>query len=170
MGLNTQVWGWLNVGKDEREVLEAVLNEFLNLLSNGRYHDMDVWMCSVISDSCASMDYSPSDSFVLGIVSFVQEHWSVLPFPMHMLVAQSVQIFVTPWTVACQAPLFMGFFRQEYWSGMTFPSPGNLPDPGIKARSPASQADSSPFELPGKPFPTLKSKILEFGRMIFLKI
>ena len=41
-----------------------------------------------------------------------------------------VRLFATPWTVACQAPLFMGFSRQEYWSGLPFPSPGNLPDPG----------------------------------------
>ena len=45
--------------------------------------------------------------------------------------------FVTPWTVACQAPLSMGFPRQEYWSGLSFPSPGDLHDPGIKSTSPA---------------------------------
>ena len=48
-----------------------------------------------------------------------------------------VWLFVTPWTVAHQAPPSMGFSRQEYWSGLPFPSPGNLPDPGIKPRSPA---------------------------------
>ena len=47
---------------------------------------------------------------------------------------------------ACQAPLSMEFFRQEYWSGLPFPSPGHLPDPGIKLRSPALQADSLPSE------------------------
>ena len=47
------------------------------------------------------------------------------------------QLFVTPWTVARQAPLSMGFSRQEYWSGLPFPSPGDLPDPGIKPASPA---------------------------------
>ena len=47
-----------------------------------------------------------------------------------------------PWTVACQAPLSMGFYRQEYWSGLLFSSPGNLSDPGIKSGSPALQADS----------------------------
>ena len=57
--------------------------------------------------------------------------------------------FVTPWTVACHAPLCMGFSRQEYWSGLPFPSPGDLPDPGMEPRSPALQADSLPFELPG---------------------
>ena len=51
-----------------------------------------------------------------------------------------VQLFVTPWTVAHQAPLSMGFSRQEYWSGLPFPSPGDLPDPGIKPTSPAWQA------------------------------
>ena len=49
---------------------------------------------------------------------------------------------VTLWTVALQAPLFMGFPRQEYWGGLPSPSPGNLPNPGIKPASPASQADS----------------------------
>ena len=53
--------------------------------------------------------------------------------------------------VAHQAPLFMGFSRQEYWSGLPFPSPGDLPDPGIKPVSPALQVDSSPTELWGKP-------------------
>ena len=50
--------------------------------------------------------------------------------------------FATPWTVAHQAPLHMGFSRQEYWSGLPFPSPGDLPDPGIEPRSPALQADA----------------------------
>ena len=58
---------------------------------------------------------------------------------------------VTPLTLACQAPLSMGFTRQEYWSGMPFPSLGVLPDPGIKPRSPALQVDSLPTELQGKP-------------------
>ena len=53
----------------------------------------------------------------------------------------------TPWTVAHQVPLSMGFSRQEYWSGLPFPSPGDLSDPGIKPMSPALQADSLPTEL-----------------------
>ena len=63
-----------------------------------------------------------------------------------------VRLFETPWTVAYQAPPSMGFYRQEYWSGLPFPSPGDLPDPGIKPRSPAFQADSLTSEPPGKPF------------------
>ena len=53
----------------------------------------------------------------------------------------------TPWAAACQAPLSMGFSRQGYWSDLPFPSPGNLPDPGIEPRSPALQADSLPTAL-----------------------
>ena len=53
-----------------------------------------------------------------------------------------VQLFVTLWPVAHQAPLSMGFSRQEYWSGLPCPPPGDLPDPGIKPGSPALQADS----------------------------
>ena len=52
------------------------------------------------------------------------------------LVAKSCLAFAIPWTVACQAPLSMGFFRQKYWSGLPFSSPGDLPDPGIKPASP----------------------------------
>ena len=55
------------------------------------------------------------------------------------------------WTVAPQAPLSMGFSRKEYWSGLPFPSLGDLSDPGIEPRSPALQADSLPTELQGKP-------------------
>ena len=61
---------------------------------------------------------------------------------------------MTSWTVACQAPLSMGFFRQEYWSGFPFPSPGDLPGPGIETTvpvSPALQADSLPSEPSEKP-------------------
>ena len=63
-----------------------------------------------------------------------------------------VQLFATPWTAASQAPPSMGFARQEYWSGLPFPSPGNLPDSGIEPGSPAMQADSLPAGPPGKPY------------------
>ena len=59
-----------------------------------------------------------------------------------------VQLFVTPWTVAYQAPPSMEFSRQEYWSGLPFPSSGDLPDPGIEPRSPALLADTLPSEPP----------------------
>ena len=60
-----------------------------------------------------------------------------------------VQLFVIPWTVVYRASLSMGFSRQEYWSGLPFPSPGDLPDPGIEPRSPGLQADALPSEPPG---------------------
>ena len=63
------------------------------------------------------------------------------------LVAKSCPTLVTPWTVACQCLLSVGFSRQEYWSGLPFPSPGDLPDPGIETMSLALQADSLPNEL-----------------------
>ena len=63
-----------------------------------------------------------------------------------------VRLFVTPWTVAYQAPPSMGFSRQEYWSGLPFPSPGNLPDPAIEPRSPTLRADALTSEPPGKHF------------------
>ena len=68
-----------------------------------------------------------------------------------MKLLSHVRLFATPWTVAYQAPPSMGFSRQECWSGLPFPSPGGLPDPGIEPGSPALQADALPSEPPGKP-------------------
>ena len=62
-----------------------------------------------------------------------------------------VRLFATPWTVPYQAPPSMGFSRQEYWSGLPFPSLGDLPNPGIKPGSPRFQADTLTSEPPGKP-------------------
>ena len=62
-----------------------------------------------------------------------------------------VPLFVTPWTVAYQAPPSMGFSRQECWNGLPFPSPADLPDLGIEPGSPSLQADALPSEPPGKP-------------------
>ena len=73
-----------------------------------------------------------------------------------MLDVQSCRLFVTPWTVALPAPLSMGFSRQEYWSGLPFPSPGDFPDPGIEPRSPALQADSLQSGPPRKPIITIR--------------
>ena len=62
-----------------------------------------------------------------------------------------VLLFAVPWTVVCQAPLSMGFSRQEYWSGLPFPFPGNLPNPGIESSSHAWQVDSLPLSHLGSP-------------------
>ena len=60
-----------------------------------------------------------------------------------------VRLFATPWTVAYQAPPSMKCSRQEYWSGLPFPSPGDLPNPGIEPGSPTLQANALPSEPPG---------------------
>ena len=73
------------------------------------------------------------------------QNWSEVKSLSH------VWLFVTPWTVAYQASLSMGFSRQEYWSGLPFPSPGDLPDPGIEPGSPTLEADALTSEPPGKP-------------------
>ena len=86
-------------------------------------------------------------------------------------VAQSCLTPCDPWTVAHQAPLSMGFSRQEYWSGLPFPSPGDLPDPGMEPRSPTLQADALTSAPPGKPLNTriLTSKISKGGKEARLK-
>ena len=71
------------------------------------------------------------------------------------LVAKSCPTLSTPWTVAHQTPLSMGFSRQEYWSGLPFPSPGELPHLGIEPRSPTLQADALTSEPPQKPYCTV---------------
>ena len=67
------------------------------------------------------------------------------------LVYKSCPTLVSPWTVACQAPLSMGFLRQEYWSGLSLPSPWDLPDPGIEPESPALAGTLLATEPAGKP-------------------
>ena len=69
-------------------------------------------------------------------------------------VTQSCPIFCNPWTVACQAPPSMGFSKQEYWNGLPFPSPGDLPDQGIEPKSPIFWEDSLSAEPQGKPIYT----------------
>ena len=63
-------------------------------------------------------------------------------------IACYVQLFATPWNAALQAPLSIGYSRQEYWDGLPFPSSRDLSDPGIESRSPALQVDSSPLTQP----------------------
>jgi len=66
-----------------------------------------------------------------------KEHWQFFFFLCACLISH-VQLFATPWTLACQLPLSMDFSRQEYWTGSPFPSPGNLPDTGIEPVSPVT--------------------------------
>ena len=81
-----------------------------------------------------------------------------------MCVLSHVQFFATPWTVAHQAPLSMGFSRQEYWSGLPWPPPGDLPDPGIELTSPALAGGFFITEPPGKPF--LLDRFIEWGLLL----
>ena len=90
------------------------------------------------------LSLSPSNLFC-----YVQS--SFIPMGCIVLVTQSCLTLCNPWTIAHQAPLSMGFSRQEYQSGLSFPSPGDLPNPGIKPWSPALQADSLLSEPPGEP-------------------
>ena len=81
-----------------------------------------------------------------------------------MIVAQSLSDSATPWTIACQAPLSMEFSSQEYWSGLPYPSPGDLPVSGVEPGSPALHADSLSSELPGKHMlPNKQEGILSMG-------
>ena len=86
--------------------------------------------------------------FFLALLFSIQKDWLV--DTGRLLVVQCVWFFATPWTIAHQAALSMEFSRQEYWSGVPFPTPEELPNPGIKPRSPALQADSLPTEPPGQ--------------------
>ena len=69
-----------------------------------------------------------------------------------MLSLSHVQLFVTPWTAACQVPMSMGFPRQEHWNGLPFPSLEDLPDPGIEPVSPALQVNSLALNHLGSPY------------------
>ena len=80
-----------------------------------------------------------------------------------------VWLSTTPWTVAYQAPPSMGFSRQEYWSGLPFPSPGDLPNPGIEPRSASLQADILPSEPPGNPRKSKREIITESLRFVFFR-
>ena len=109
-------------------------------------------------------------SALLGLVSMPLFTFSVLsglrnsntfPWPssLQSWSLSCAQLFVTHWTVDHQVPLSMGFLRQEYQSGLSFPSPGDLPDPGMEPVSPALQVDSLPAKLSGKPLSVLRGLI-----------
>ena len=114
-------------------------------------------MASVVSDSVRPIDGSPPGSPVPGILQVKTLEWVAISFSSHKSeVAQLCPTLSDSWTAAYQAPPPMGFSRQECWSGVPFPSPGDLPNPGIEPGSPALQADALPFEPPGKPHTLIK--------------
>ena len=101
-----------------------------SLDGRGVWERMDMYICMAESLRCSS------DAITTLLIGYGGG-----------LVAKSCPTLVTPWIASHQAPLSMGFSRQEYWSGLPFPSPGDLPDPGIEPGSPALQADSLLTEL-----------------------
>ena len=127
----------------------GILVEIWKLLPLLLSHFSHVWLCA------NRIDGSPPGSPVPGILQARTLEWVPFPSPMHAWMLSrfsSVQLCETLWTAAHQAPLSPGFSRQESWSGLLFPSPGDLPDPGMEPRLPSLQADSLPSEPPGKPW------------------
>ena len=105
---------------------------------------------------CDPKDSSPPGFPVPGILQARTLEWVAISFSKRnyrkkVKSLSRVRLFVTPWTVAYQAPLSMEFSRQEYWSGLPFPYSRYLPDPGIEPGSPALQADTRSLEPPEKP-------------------
>ena len=89
-------------------------------------------------------------------------------------VLSHVQLFATPWSASCQAPLSIGFSREEFWSGLPFPPPGESSHPGIEFVSPALHMDSLPTETLGKPQNSVrlfkKSYVIKYNFVIDLNL
>ena len=122
--------------------------EVLHLCTQG--HFGCVRLCDPVD--CGPPGFSVREGVLQArILERIGQYW--LPYPsVQCFVAQACLTLCHPWTAALQAPLSMGFSRQEYWSGLPCPPPGDLPNLGIEPRSPALQADSLPSEPVGKPF------------------
>ena len=84
----------------------------------------------------------------------------IIEFTSLVKLLSRVRLFAIPWTVAYQAPPSMEFSRQEYWSGLPFPAPGDLPNPRIEPGSPTSEADTLSSEPPGKPESTSRAAVI----------
>ena len=110
---------------------------------------------------------TPAERFIEEVFKHIQNKATIVRKPLQHLSTHGQPCFISapthsfllfrystlcdPWTVAHQPPPSMGFSRQEYWRGLPFPSPGDLPNPGIEPRSPALRADALTSEPPGKP-------------------
>ena len=125
-------------------ILQARTLEWVAIsFSNACMHAKSLQSCLTL---CDPMDSSPPGSPVPGILQARILEWAAIS--LSDLIAKSR---LTLWIMALQASLSKGFSRQEYWSGLPFPSPGNLPNPGIQLGSPALQGDALTSEPPGKP-------------------
>ena len=103
------------------------------------WHDLSMTLDGIIASATQFSDFLTRKCFGKN-----------LPFWTEVKSLSCVRLFATPWTVAYQVPLSMGFSRQEYWSGLPYPSPEDLPNPGIEPGSPSLQADALPPGPPGK--------------------
>ena len=107
-------------------------------------------LCPTLHDpmDCSLPGTSVHGIFQARVLEWVAIAFSLQPLKVKVKSLSCVRLFAIPWTVAYQAPPSMGFSRQECWSGLPFPSPGDLPNPGIEPGSPALQADALPSEPP----------------------
>ena len=145
-----ELWsmGSQGVGHDwatELNWREPPLNLRFRVIQNGEGFFLLLWMqLQQLSQGCSEAS-SLWVCFYICFCLFNYFRWLTCELLSH------VQLFATPQTITHQAPLLMGFSRQEYWSGLPFPSPEDLLDSGIEPWSPALQTDSLPFELQGNP-------------------
>ena len=130
----------------DREAWRATVHEISKSDTNER---LTLSLSSVIKATASATPGDKEDKLNLSMfrsLLFMTYNYNIVKVKL----LSRVRLFETPWTVAYQAPPSMGLSRQEYWSGLLFLSPGDLPDPGIKPRSPAFQADTLTSEPPGK--------------------
>ena len=148
--------------------LHSTLGGFLGLFLAWSHSLNDVWTTFLATPPGAS-----APDFLQGITPKVElTEFGVCKYSTHRplmwwllthLSSRSVVwLYATPWTVAYQAPPFLRFPRQDFWSRLPFPSPGDLPDPGIEPRSPSLQAEALPSEPPGKP-PSVMVRAFNLG-------
>ena len=150
-------WNWSLVQKSQRQ-LKKIMVKCVNLMGNCSLN----WVPWSGARLCGyfMMLYKEIRKFM--VLQLHEKQGKEIPEQNNfytVVVAKSlshVWLIATPWTVACQASLSVGFSRQEYWNGLSFISPGNFPDRGIKPRSPALKADS----LTNEPAEIEVSKIL----------
>ena len=143
---------WGNAGKMSCFLRRSWRSKFLgsiSKISNLIQNSLKTWCLpalSMLSFEFKSITSQPGASLHALSLILCGDTWH---WKWKCYLPSCVQLFVTSWTVAHQAPLSMGFSRQEYWSRLPFPSPRDLLDPGIEPRSPSLQADSLPSEPPG---------------------
>ena len=161
----TQVWsmGWEDTWRGEENGYPLQFSCLVNSMDRGARQ------APVMGSKRVRHDWVTNTFFSLSRVILLAMPWTKLMTGARGLANYIIQFLCCvscsvmsyslgpPWTVACHSPLPMGFSRQEYWSGLPCPSPGDLPNPGIEPRSLSLQEDSLPFELLGK-------RIRNYGR------